>query len=33
LNGFAELPEIVGLLGIFAVLGPAIAAFTLVGRP
>lgn len=31
-NGFGELPEIVGLPGMFAVLGPAIAAFILVGR-
>jgi hypothetical protein len=31
-NGFDSLPEIVGLPGIFAVLGPAIAAFILIGR-
>ena len=30
--GVESLPEIVGLLGLFAVLGPAIAAFILVGR-
>ena len=27
-----DLPEIVGLLGLFAVLGPTVAAFVLVGR-
>ena len=31
-NGLANLPEIVGLAGMFAVLGPTIAAFILVGR-
>ena len=31
-NGFDSLPEIVGLPGMFAVFGPAIAAFILVGR-
>lgn len=31
-NGYDDLPEIVGLLGMFAVLGPTIAAFILVGR-
>jgi membrane protease YdiL (CAAX protease family) len=30
-NGYADLPEIVGLAGMFAVLGPTIAAFFLVG--
>ncbi|MFC1922656.1 type II CAAX prenyl endopeptidase Rce1 family protein [Chloroflexota bacterium] len=30
-NGYSNLPEIVGLPGMFAVLGPAIAAFILVG--
>lgn len=28
----ADLPEVVGLLGLFAVLGPTVAAFVLVGR-
>jgi len=31
-TGAVDLPEIVGLLGLFAVLGPTIAAFVLVGR-
>jgi membrane protease YdiL (CAAX protease family) len=31
-NGFDNLPEIVGLPGMFAVFGPAIAAFILIGR-
>ena len=31
-NDIVELPEIVGLFGMFAVLGPAIAAIILVGR-
>ncbi|MCP4164317.1 MAG: CPBP family intramembrane metalloprotease [Chloroflexi bacterium] len=31
-NGYDDLPEIVGLPGMFAVLGPTIAAFILVGR-
>jgi len=31
-NGYPNLPEIVGLAGMFAVLGPTIAAFILVGR-
>lgn len=31
-NGFDSLPAIVGLPGMFAVFGPAIAAFILVGR-
>lgn len=31
-NGFDSLPEIVGLPGMFAVFGPAIAAFMLTGR-
>lgn len=31
-NGYDSLPAIVGLPGMFAVLGPAIAAFILVGR-
>jgi membrane protease YdiL (CAAX protease family) len=31
-NGFDDLPEIVGLPSMFAVLGPAFAAFILVGR-
>jgi len=31
-NGIYDLPEIVGLAGMFAVLGPTIAAFILVGR-
>jgi membrane protease YdiL (CAAX protease family) len=31
-TGVADLPEIVGLLGLFAVLGPTVAAFVLVGR-
>ncbi len=31
-NGYDDLPEIVGLSGMFAVLGPTIAAFILVGR-
>lgn len=31
-NGFPNLPEIVGLPGMFAVLGPTIAAFILVGK-
>ncbi len=30
-TGVADLPEIVGLLGLFAVLGPTVAAFVLVG--
>jgi len=30
-NGFPNLPEIVGLPGMFAVLGPTIAAFVLIG--
>ena len=31
-NGFSDLPEIVGLPGMFAVLGPTIAAFILTGK-
>jgi membrane protease YdiL (CAAX protease family) len=31
-NGYANLPEIVSLPGMFAILGPAITAFILVGR-
>lgn len=31
-TGMVDLPEIVGLLGLFAVLGPTVAAFVLVGR-
>ena len=31
-NGFDSLPEIVGLPGMFAVFGPTIAAFVLIGR-
>ena len=31
-SGIYDLPEIVGLAGMFAVLGPTIAAFILVGR-
>lgn len=31
-NGFPNLPEIVGLPGMFAVLGPTVAAFVLVGK-
>jgi len=31
-TGVADLPEAVGLLGLFAVLGPTVAAFVLVGR-
>jgi hypothetical protein len=30
-NGYDNLPQIVGLPGMFAVLGPTIAAFILVG--
>ena len=31
-NGFSELPDIVGLPGMFAPFGPAVAAFFLVWR-
>lgn len=31
-NVYSDLPEVVGLAGMFAVLGPTIAAFILVGR-
>ena len=31
-NGIVELPEIVGLAGMFAVLGPTIAGFILIGK-
>ena len=31
-NGIGELPEVVGLLGMFAPFGPGVAAFWLVGR-
>mgnify|MGYP001820257238 FL=1 len=30
-TGVADLPEVVGLMGLFAVLGPTVAAFALVG--
>jgi hypothetical protein len=31
-NGYSDLPKIVGLAGMFAILGPTIAAFILVAR-